>query len=101
MHHMISPTQLCPELRGLLAEELTAGNRIADCGPSPHNPRGVLVLLAADFKHRPAVPPPDVDYVVINDPQWWKAEYVHRPSGHVLAARFDSGSSLNGSGLSS
>lgn len=97
---MISPTQLCPELRALLAEELTAGNRIADCGPSPHNPQGVLVLLATDFKHRPSMPPPGVDYVEINDPHWWKAEYVHRPTGHVLAARFDFGASPRSSRLS-
>jgi hypothetical protein len=87
---MIYPTQLCPELRALLADELTAGNRIAECGPSPHNPQGILVLLAAEFKNRSPERPPGVDYVEINDPQWWKAEYVHRPSGHVLAARFDS-----------
>jgi hypothetical protein len=91
----MSPTELCPELRGLLADELNAGNRVVDCGPSPHNPRGVLVLLAADFKCRAAVCPPDVYFVEINDPQWWKAEYIHRPSGHVLAARFEGGTMHN------
>ena len=76
----------------MLDAELAAGNRVADRGPSPHHPQGVLVLLAADFKNRPRVRPAGVDYVEINDPHWWKAEYVHRPSGHVLAARFDSAS---------
>ncbi|HEX2861205.1 MAG TPA: hypothetical protein VHN79_06180 [Lacunisphaera sp.] len=87
---MTSPTELCPELQALLAEELVAGNRIVDCGRSPHHPQGVLVLLGADFKYRPSTPPPGVDYVEIRDPHWWKVEYVHRASGHVLAARFDS-----------
>ena len=89
---MTFPAQLCPELQALLDAELAAGNRVADRGPSPHHPQGVLVLLAADFKNRPRVRPAGVDYVEINDPHWWKAEYVHRPSGHVLAARFDSAS---------
>lgn len=86
---MTSPAQLCPELQPLLAAELAAGNRIADCGPSPRQPQGILVLLAKDFKARPSTLPAGIDYVEINDPHWWKAEYVHPPSGHVLAARFD------------
>ena len=86
---MISSSQLCPELQPLLTAELAAGNRIVDCGPSPRQPQGVLVLLAKDFKARPASLPPGVAYAEINDPHWWKAEYFHQPSGHVLAARFD------------
>jgi len=86
---VISSSQLCPELQPLLAAELAAGNRVADCGPSPRQPLGVLVLLAGNFKARPSPLPPGVEYVEINDPHWWKAEYVHQPSGHVLAARFD------------
>jgi len=80
--------ELCAVLQPLLAAELAAGNRVVDCGISLYRPNGVLVILAADFKARPPTLPPDVYYVEVNDPQWWKAELVHRPTGHVLAARF-------------
>jgi hypothetical protein len=85
---MSTPSELCAVLQPLLAAELAAGNRVVDCGTSLYQPNGVLVVLAADFKRRPATLPPDVYYVEVNDPQWWKAELVHRPTGHVLAARF-------------
>lgn len=86
---MPTPAQLCAELQPLLAAELAAGNHIVECGPSLRNPQGVLVLLAGDFKARPERNPDGVEFVAVNDPQWWKAEYWHRASGHTLAARFD------------
>jgi hypothetical protein len=80
--------ELCPELRVLLDAELKAGNRITDTSKGWPKPNSIFVLLAEPFKAMPAPLPPGVNHVDVDDPHWWKGEYKHTPTGHVLACRF-------------
>lgn len=78
---------LCPELRQLVAAELAAGNAIVECGPSVYDPKALLVLLAGPLRCAPAPPPAGVAFREVNDPHWWKSEYVHATTGDCVAAR--------------
>lgn len=80
--------RLCSELRLLADAEVAAGNAIVDAGPSPHASDAPLILFAGPFRVRPSALPAGVDYREINDPHWWKAEYVHPASGGCVACRF-------------
>lgn len=80
--------KLCPELAGLLRDELAAGNSVRDVGPAPGS-EGTLVLLARPFQAEPKSLPLEVCLVPINDPHWWKAEYRCKLHPDVLACQFD------------
>jgi|SRR6516164_3673331 hypothetical protein len=79
---------LCPELRILLDAELTAGNRVVETGEGWPNPSSILVMLALPFRCTPSSLPRGVEYLEVNDTHWWKAEYHHLPTSHLLACRF-------------
>lgn len=81
-------SELCPELRVLLDAELAAGNQIVETSRGWPKPTSIFVLLASPFKPAPGTLLDGVTYLVVNDPHWWKAEYHHSPTGHVLGCRF-------------
>jgi hypothetical protein len=88
---MIDPAhldELCTELRVFLDAELAAGNRIIETSKGWPLPSSILVLLHSAFHNSPAQLPPNVRLVEVNDPHWWKQEYIHITSGHRLACRF-------------
>jgi hypothetical protein len=64
--------KLTEPLRTLVQSELAAGNRVVDSGA--FGPR-YLVRLAGEFRVKHELPP-GVVYREVNDPHWWKAEYV-------------------------
>lgn len=80
--------RLCPELAELLRAELAAGNRVVDTSEGWPQAASVFVGLALPFRHRPTSLPPGVVYRDVNDAHWWKAEYEHEPSGHLLTCKF-------------
>ena len=78
-----------PELRAILEQELTAGNRIACTSKGWGGPDVIFVQLQFPFKLKLEHLPADVQYNLVNDTHWWLAEYVHVPSKHLLACSFD------------
>jgi hypothetical protein len=78
---------LCPELRAILDAELAAGNTIAAASRGVGKPTAVHVALHQRFRTQHASLPLNVTYREINDPHWWKAEYEHVPTGHLLVCR--------------
>ena len=76
---------LCTELRTIAEAELAAGNLVAEASRLGDY---FIVWLAGPFRHKPEQLPPDVKFREVNDPHWWKAEYVHEPTKHVLACKF-------------
>jgi hypothetical protein len=79
---------LCPELRTILDAELAAGNTIAEASRGVGKPTGVHIALRQPFLTQQSSLPLGVAYREINDPHWWKAEYEHSPTGHLLVCRF-------------
>ncbi len=80
--------ELCPELRTLLEAELAAGNRISDTHKGSPTPDAIYVALAMPFKLAPEVLPRGVVFREVNDPHWWKAQYEHVPTRHLLVCHF-------------
>ena len=78
--------RLCPPLAALLQAELDAGNRVVET--STQWPTPLSIWLARPFLCPPAKLPEGVTYRDVNDPHYWKAEYVHEPTRHMLACRF-------------
>jgi hypothetical protein len=88
---MIDPShldELCPELRALLNAELVAGNQVVETSKGWPEPGSIFVLLGFPFRSTPDELPSGVSLVEVNDPHWWKAEYHHLPTHHVLGCRF-------------
>jgi hypothetical protein len=79
---------LCPELRALAEAELSAGNAVVESRAGLYGNDAVLVLLRSEFRARPAILPAGVEYRLVNDPHWWKAEYFHAATRHCLACGF-------------
>ena len=80
--------QFCPELRQLLDLELARGNRIFETGSGWPRETTILVSLQNHFGPMPSELPPGVEFHEVNDPHWWKSEYFHAPTGHLLICRF-------------
>lgn len=79
--------KLDPDLRAMLDAELLAGNFVVDATLGWMKPKGIAVSTLYDFlvAHKP---PARVDYRPLNDPHWWKTEYVIEEIGHMLACPF-------------
>jgi hypothetical protein len=75
---------LHPGLRAILEAELAAGNEIAEAGGGWPDPDSVFIRLRNPFQPRPARLPPDVEFLAVDDPHWWMAEYHSRKPRHLL-----------------
>ena len=80
--------QLCPELRDIVDSEIKAGNEIVETHAGWPHETSIFVNLRKPFLTKPGKLPSGVVFREVNDPHWWKAEYFHEPSGHILACRF-------------
>lgn len=86
---MITPEhieQLSPVLSRILLEEIGRGNRVVETASGWPEPRTILVFLekpfTGDYRQCPLV------YNDVDDPHYWKAEYLDEQSGHILACKF-------------
>lgn len=79
---------LAEPLRRLVDAELGAGNTITDADVGRLGSGVVFVLLARPFAETRTTLDDGVLRVEINDPHWWKTEYRHPATGHVVACRF-------------
>jgi RimJ/RimL family protein N-acetyltransferase len=74
-----------PALKGILEQELAAGNEVMETGKGWPEPDSVFVRLRDPFRTRPASLPEGVRYTEPNDPHWWKADYSSESPRHILA----------------
>lgn len=75
---------MAPPLQAILEAELARGNTIAEIGEWPPHCR-LLVMLAQHF-HLSYPLAEGVEFREIDDPHYWKAEYIH--ADECLACRF-------------
>jgi hypothetical protein len=80
--------QLCEDLQPLLKAELEAGNRVVETSGGWPQERSIGVFLEKHFLAPVASLPPGVEFVAVNDPHWWKAEYSCEAHSHFLACKF-------------
>lgn len=81
-------SELCQELRSLLEAELTAGNTVVETWKGWPKPESLFVLLASPFRITDGPLPPTVRYVAVDDPHYWKGEFVCDRTNQTLACRF-------------
>lgn len=78
--------RLSAPLAVVLRAEIELGNRVEESSEGWPEPRTILVFLAhpflGEYGHLP------LEYRSVDDPHYWKAEYVDPQSGHVLACKF-------------
>ncbi len=75
-------------LRPLLDLELSLGNEVVESAVDWPQTGSIFIMLAKPFKASVGDLPEHVTYRELNDPHYWKAEYVHSQCKHVLACRF-------------
>jgi len=79
---------LCQELRSLLNAELAAGNTIIETWKGWPDKKSLCVMLSEPFSVQLDALPPDVRFVAVDDPHYWKSEIVCDRTGHALACGF-------------
>lgn len=79
---------LAAPLRRLVEAELATGNVITDADIGRLGAGVVFVLLARPFTESCPTLDDGVTRTELNDPHWWKSEYRHPATGHVVACRF-------------
>jgi len=83
----MTPPPLVAALQSILDAELAAGNEIRDVGAGLPKCE-VLIVLRKPFCRSYALAPP-LEFVEINDPHYWKAEYQYDGGRQTLACGFD------------
>jgi RimJ/RimL family protein N-acetyltransferase len=77
--------KLHPLLKEILRREIAAGNEVTETGGGWPDRDSVFVRLKDRFRvdHTPL--PAGVQYLELNDPHWWKAEFSTHSPKHILA----------------
>jgi hypothetical protein len=73
-------------LTGILQEETALGNKVVETSEGWPEPETILVFLALPFSKTYQLP--GVEFRELNDPHWWKSEYIERATHHILACKF-------------
>jgi hypothetical protein len=79
---------LHPALQEILAAEVVSGNVVVEIWRGWLTANSVCVILGRPFLVTSITPSKDVVFREVGDPHYWKAEYGHRPSGHLLVCLF-------------
>ena len=80
--------RLNPALRSLLEAELSLGNSVVETAEDWPQPGSIFVMVGRPFLARESLAPVGVLHRELHDPHYWKEEYVHEASAHVLACRY-------------
>ncbi len=75
-------------LRGILQREIAAGNEVVETYAGWPRDESIFVMLARPFLVEHQELPEGVVFIDVNDPRYWKSEFSHEPSAHILACRF-------------
>lgn len=73
-------------LKVILDEEIKLGNHIAETSKGWSQDDTVIVFLDKPFKKQYHIE--NIEYRIIDDPHYWKAEYYDSSKNHVLACKF-------------
>jgi hypothetical protein len=84
LHGPSIPPDFHPALRTMLDAELAAGNFVREVGREFPERGSILVQLRQPFRAAPAVLPPGVEHIHVNDPHWWMDEYRAGNPPHLL-----------------
>lgn len=77
--------KLHPDLLAIVRQELAMGNEIVETGQGWPDPDSMFVRLKLPFRTPPTDVPSTVEYLEINDPHWWKAEFHSLSPRHTVA----------------
>jgi len=74
-------------LTGILENELHLGNEIVETSGGWPSPNSIVIFLKKPFLRDYALE--DLEFREVNDPHWWKSEYVDKKSNHILACKYE------------
>jgi len=78
------------KLKEILERELSAGNEIRETYEGDWPQEGsVMVFLSKPFKTPIQRDLPDIEYTLVNDPHYWKAQYLDTTTNVYLCCKFD------------
>jgi hypothetical protein len=79
---------LDPALKQILEKELANGNVVFETWRGWPKPETICIALGRPFSVPHLSLPEGVEFREVNDPHYWKAEYRHEPSHHMLVCHF-------------
>lgn len=79
---------LSEKLETILSVELHNGNTVAETWSGWPYKESIVIMLEKPFTVDFDVHELGVHYSFVNDPHYWKAEYIDSEHWHVLACRF-------------
>ena len=80
--------QFDQNLSSILNNELRAGNKIAEVWSGWPHRESIFVILEKPFMVQHQGHFRNIEFKEINDPHFWKSEYVNTDTQHCLACRF-------------
>ena len=86
MNHQILIDEFSSTLRKILNRELELGNEIAETSKGWPSQDTIIIFLRKPFIENHKLE--NVKYVSLEDPHYWKAEYVDHTTNHILACSF-------------
>ena len=75
-----------PTLLKILNNEMSLGNTIVETSEGWPKKESVIIILKLPFIENYKIE--SVEYREINDIRYWKAEYFHGNTNHILACKF-------------
>lgn len=75
-----------PTLTAILNQEIELGNEIIETSKGWPEEKTIIVFLKTPFIGKYELE--NIAYRNIDDPHYWKAEYVDSVTNHILACRF-------------
>ncbi|WMI66591.1 hypothetical protein RBH94_05370 [Aestuariibaculum sp. YM273] len=78
--------EITPSIAEILNAELNLGNSIVEINKGWPEKDSVLIILEKPFHKNYKIP--DLIFLSINDPHYWKEEYTHKIAKQSIACRF-------------
>lgn len=74
------------KLTSILIQEIELGNEIVETSKGWSSPDTIIIFLKKPFIGIYEID--NIEYLNLDDPHYWKAEYFDRSKNHSLACRF-------------
>lgn len=83
---IIENIQVSPAIKKILEKELKGGNTIAETSKGWSSENSLLIILQNPFQKRYRWT--GLEYTHVNDPHYWKEEYLDKKNSQTLACKF-------------
>ncbi|CAL2104429.1 conserved protein of unknown function [Tenacibaculum sp. 190130A14a] len=78
--------KICTSIEIILNAEITKGNKIVESSKGWPEKKSTLIILEKPFHEKYEID--NLEYRCLNDPHYWKEEYLDKSNSQTIACRF-------------